>query len=186
MDINDLVQALEPEFPACMAATLLDNLRWSQRELCEDGNAWVVNDGPVVFGADTPFATVEPPLDAEAVRLISLTRKGRKLRAGADYTQSGDNLVTFNIPIDTPEIEGQLSCKPEIGKDLPDELLSRWFEALLDGARARLMVLPQPWRDLQMAQYYQLKFAHHKAQARERAMTGHQAGSVRMRVPRFF
>ena len=40
------------------------------------------------------------------------------------------------------DVPGKVVCKPAVGRDMPDALLSRWEEALKDGARGKLLMLP--------------------------------------------
>ena len=183
--INDLVEDLMPEVPGCPAPTVRDYLRWAQRQLCSEGNAWIVSDGPVVFGANTPFAEVEVPAGADALRIVRLELDQRKLEPGLDYVQTGSNGVEFlrSTP-DSNTLLGSLACKPAQGRDMPAELLARWDEAVKDGARSRLLMLPYPWRDPQTAEHYRLKFLGAQADARSLASSGYQSGSVRMKVRR--
>lgn len=186
MTINDLVDSLIIEVPGCPLPTIRDMLRWAQRELCSEGNAWIVSDGPVVVGANTPFAEVDVPSGAETLRIIRLLQDGRELKPGVDFRQNASNGVEFlrSVP-QSVTVLGAIACRPAYGKDMPAELLSRWAEALLDGARSRLLALPQPWRDVQLAEHSRRKFLDYQAEARALAVDGHQSGSVRMQTRRF-
>lgn len=184
--IADLVDDLVPEAPGCPASTVRDALRWAQRELCAEGNAWIVSDGPVVVGADTPFAEVEVPSGADALRIVSLLQGARELKPGLDYRQTGSNGVEFlRATPDSSTLLGSLACKPARGRDMPAELLARWEEAIKDGARSRLLTLPYPWRDLRLSEHYRRKFLDAQADARSLAASGYQSGSVRMRTRSF-
>lgn len=186
MNINDLTDSLIIEVPGCPLPTIRDMLRWAQRELCAEGNAWIVSDGPVVVGANTPFAEVDVPSGAETLRIVRLLQDGRELKPGLDYRQTGSNGVEFlrSVP-HSVTLLGSIACRPAYGKDMPAELMSRWAEALLDGARSRLLSLPQPWRDAQLAEHFRRKFLDHQADARTLAADGNQSGSVRMHVRSF-
>jgi len=186
MTLNDLVDSLIIEVPGCPLPTIRDMLRWAQRELCAEGNAWIVSDGPVVVGANTPFAEVDVPSGAETLRIIRLLQDGRALKPGLDYRQTGSNGVEFLRAVPPSNtLLGAIACRPAYGRDMPAELLSRWAEALLDGARSRLLALPQPWRDAQLAEHSRRRFLDHQAAARALAADGHQSGSVRMQARRF-
>lgn len=186
MTLNEMADTLIIEVPGCPLSTIRDMLRWAQRELCTEGNAWIVSDGPVVIGANTPFAEVDVPSGAETLRIVRLLQDGRELKPGLDYRQTGSNGVEFlrSVP-KSVTLLGSIACRPAYGKDMPAELMSRWAEALLDGARSRLLRLPQPWRDVQLAEHSRLKFLDHQAHARALAADGNQSGSVRMQVRRF-
>jgi len=186
MKLSDLTDMLAMDVPGCPSATLRDALRWAQRELCNEGNVWIVSDEPVVSGAGTDEAELEVPAGAEAIRIIQLLLNGRALIPGRDYQQTGANAIQFlrNAP-HTDDLMGALACRPAYGQDMPVALLGRWAEALLDGARSRLLVQPKPWRDLALADFHRRKFIDAQADARALARDGFQAGSVRMRAPRF-
>jgi len=185
MTINDLADGLAIELPGCPLATIRDMLRWAQRELCTEGNAWISRDGPVVVGANTSFAEVEAPAGAEALRVMSLFSGARRLSPGKDYRQLGPSAVALARPADQSTLLGELACRPLPGSDMPAELLARWGEALTDGARYRLLLLPQPWRDPATAEFHRRRFAEAQADARMLAHDGMQSGSVRMSVRRF-
>lgn len=183
MTINDLVESLIIEVPECPLPTIRDMIRWAQRELCSEGNVWVVSDGPVVVGANTPFAEVEAPLGAEILRIISLADGDRALVPGADFKQLGGGGVHFmRSPPESAMLTGSVSCMPTYGKDLPASIMSRWSEAIMDGARSRLLILPQPWQNPVLSEHYRRKFLDALAYAGDLASTGHQYGSIRMKV----
>lgn len=184
--IADLVDDLMPQVPGCLAATVHDALRWAQRELCAKGSAWVVSDGPVVVGADTQFAEVDVPSGAEALRIVRLLQGGRELTPGLDYRQTGSNAVEFlRFTPSSSALLGALACKPARGRDMPPELLGRWDEAIKDGARSQLLMLPFPWRDPQLAEHYRRKFLDAQTDAHAQSYSGHQSGSVRMQIRNF-
>lgn len=186
MTINDLVDSLIIEVPGCPIPTIRDMLRWAQRELCDKGNTWIVSDGPVVVGADTPYAEVEAPPGAEVLRIISLLQDGRPLRPGVDYRQGAAGGVEMlrGTP-GSSYLLGSIACRPAHGKDMPPDLLSRWDEALTDGALYRLLGLPQPWGNPGRAEFHRIKFSDAQSNARHLASDGAQYGSVRMKTRGF-
>lgn len=185
MTINDLVDGLAVELPGCPLATIRDMLRWAQRELCAEGNAWISRDGPVVVAANTGHAEIEAPAGAEALRIVSLFDGARRLVPCVDYRQLGPSAVALTRPADQSTLRGELACRPLPGADMPSELIARWGEALSDGARYKLLALPQPWRDMAAAEFHRRRFIKAQTDARMLAHDGMQCGSVRMRVRRF-
>jgi len=186
MRLDDMVDALVLEVPGCPRPLIRDMLRWAQRELCTEGNAWIFNDGPVVVGANTPYAEVEVPSGAEALRLIDLRLpSGQTLKPGYDYLQTGSNGVEFlrGRP-DSITLLGSMACRPAHGQDMPAELLARWSGALMEGARYRLLLLPQPWQNPQLAELYRRQFLVAQSDARQLARQGYQSGTYRAH-PRF-
>lgn len=186
MTTNELAESLAIEVPGCPMQTIRDMIRWAQRELCSEGNVWLVSDGPVVVGANTPFAEVDVPSGAETLRITRLMQGGRKLVPGVDYKQSGSNGVEF-LGQQPKEVTllGEISCRPSLGNDMPAELISRWAEALMDGARSRLLLLPQEWQNPTLSEHYRRKFLDAQSYARSLSASGYQAGSVRMKVRPF-
>ncbi|GAD62024.1 hypothetical protein [Aquipseudomonas alcaligenes] len=185
MTINDLVDLLQPDFPGCPRATLRDMLRWAQRELCTEGNVWVHNDGLAVVAAQSDAPAIEVPPGAEVLRIFWLKDAGRDLVPGDAFWQPTASTVEFRLPPTSDELDGALVCRPTLGRDMPADLLSRWSEALIHGAKYRLFSMPQPWRDLALSDYHSRQFLSAQADARHLALTGHQQGCVRMQVPRF-
>lgn len=186
MRLDDMVDALVLEVPGCPRPLIRDMLRWAQRELCTEGNAWIFNDGPVVVGANTPYAEVETPSGAETLRLIDLRLpSGQALKPGYDYRQTGSNGVEFlrGRP-DSITLLGSMACRPAHGQDMPAELLARWSDALMDGARYRLLIMPQPWRNPELAEMYRRQFLAAQSRARQLAREGYQSGTYRAH-PRF-
>ena len=186
MTVDDLVHSLAIEVPGCPTPTIRDMLRWAQRELCDKGNVWLSSDGPVVVAANTPFAEVELPLNAEAIRITKLVDDGRTLTPGEDYVQSGSNGIHFlKLKPESVTMMGEVACMPSYGKDMPASLMSRWSEAIMDGARSRLLILPQAWQNPTLSEHYRRSFMDAQSSARSLASSGHQYGSVRMNVRGF-
>lgn len=185
MTINDLIDSLVVDVPGCPRATLRDMLRWSQRALCTEGTAWVYSDGPVVVGALTDVPEIEVPPGAEVLRIFTLKDAGSELIPGTDYWQPTAITVAFRRAPSADELEGSLVCRPVAGRDMPVDLLSRWDQALIHGAKSRLFAMPQLWRDLSLSEYHNHHFLAAQGEAKHLASAGHQQGSLRMQVPRF-
>jgi hypothetical protein len=178
-----LAETLSIEVPSCPLSTIRDMIQWAQRDFCTHGNIWIVRDEPVVVAADTDYPELEIPTGGEAIRIISLTTSNGTLKPDIDFRQVGVNSIKFASKPKDPVLYGAMSCRPVIGKDMPEELISRWSEELMDGARSRLFMLPnQPWSSPELAQFYRLKFMDSKSDAIAKARDGYQFGSVRMRT----
>jgi hypothetical protein len=181
-----LAITLSTEFPACPLATIRDMIRWAQRTLCYEGNIWVVRDAPCVTAADTDYAELEAPATGEAVTVMGLLdENGRGYKPGIDYIQLSPTEIEFRTKPKTKVIWGQMICRPKIGLDMPAELITRWSESLMDGARYKLLLLPQPWKDPQLADFYNRKFLDQQSAARDQAQNGYQYGSVRAKTRPF-
>lgn len=177
---SELAISLSTEFPSCPLATIRDMIRWAQRTLCYEGNIWIVRDAPVVTAADTDYAEIEAPANAEAISIMRLfDANGNTYRPGIDYVQTSPVEVSFNSKPKANTVWGQVICRPKIGQDMPKDLITRWGESLLDGARYKLLMLPQPWANAQLGDYYNRKFLDQQSAARDLAQNGYQYGSVR-------
>nr|WP_298165340.1 hypothetical protein [uncultured Pseudomonas sp.] len=185
MNLNELIDLLAVDFPGCPRATLRDMLRWAQRELCAEGNAWIVNDGPAVVAAQSDTPEIEVPPGAEVLRIFWLKDDGRTLTPGDAYWQPSASAVAFRYMPSSDELEGALVCRPVAGRDMPADLISRWSGALEHGAKYKLFAMPQPWRDLSLSEYHNHHFQGAQAESKHLASAGHQHGSVRMQVPNF-
>lgn len=185
MTITDLIEQLQPDVPGCPSATLRDMLRWAQRMLCTEGTAWVHREGPVVVGAKTDSPEIETPPGAEVLRIFTLLDAGRELIPGADYWQPTAATIEFMREPSADELDGSLVCRPAAGRDMPADLLSRWDQALIHGAKSRLFALPQPWRDMALSEYHSQYFQNAQVESKHLASAGHQQGSLRMQVPPF-
>lgn len=185
MTLDDLVDDVALEVPDAPLATIRDMLRWAARELCTEADVWVTTGEPVVVAADTPYAELEAPSDGEPLRIVSLLAEGRPMKAGVDYVQTGPRRIEFRQTPETKLLYGELACRPVMGAMIPDELLSRWAEALGNGARYRLLRLPQPWQNMQLAEYYRGQFLADQATAKGLSRLGHHSGSARVAMWRF-
>lgn len=181
----ELAEELTIELPSCPLATIRDMIRWAQRELCAQGNAWISRGEPVVAAADTAYAELEIPVGAEAIRIISLTNNGSTLRPGLDYIQTGPNSIEFRTKPSTSMLYGELACKPKFGLDMPEEIITRWSEALMDGARSRLFMLPQSWREPTLAEFHRRRFLDAQVDCLSISRSGYQSGGAKMIFPRF-
>ena len=185
MTLEDLTQATLIEVPEAPIMTVRDMVRWAMGVLCAEGNAWVVDDEPVVAGANTSYAELEAPVDAFPVRLLAVEVGGRALRPGIDYEQASPTRITLKPAIKTSTLRGRLAVRPRLGKAMPEELLDRHAETLRHGALARLLMLPQPWREPELALYHQRLWDAGVNDAMRLAAYGHQVGGARVRPRRF-
>ena len=185
MNLEQITDQILAEVPACPRGAVVDALRWSQRELCTHGLAWVVDDDLAVTGATGPEPEVDTPPDAEVILVMKLIMDGEELKGGRDYRINAVGRVTFLRTITEGRLFGHLSCRPTYGRDMPDSYLARWAMEVKHGALQYLYALPQPWGNLQLSEFYRAMFSDDQTNCRSLYWNGHQAGSIRMRVPRF-
>jgi hypothetical protein len=182
--MDDLVQAVVQDVPEAPLMTVRDMLAWAQGRLCREGNAWVVIDEPVVVASDTPYAEMEAPSGAVAVRLLQVMLDGRALTPGIDYHQVTPTRVEFNDMPDQSLLYGRMAVAPMPGESMPDELLQEYAETLRHGALSRLLLLPQPWRDAEKSMYHEKLWRAGVNDAKRLNVYGYQPGA-RVRKRRF-
>jgi len=186
MTLDDLIDDVALDVPDAPRASIRDTLRWAQRELAREGNAWVVSDEPVIVAADTAYAELEPPVDAEPVRILSVEVDGRAIHPGSDYRQVSPTRIELRRTPDASTLRGRLAVAPTSdAPDLPLELLSQHAETLKHGARYRLLMLPQAWRNPEIAMLHQRYWLAGISDAKRLASYGFQAGGARVRTRRF-
>lgn len=182
--MDRLVQAVVQDVPEAPLMTVRDMVAWAEMRLCRDGNAWVVNDEPVVVASDTPYAEIEAPAGAIPVRILEIKRDGRALVPGVDYQQVSPTRVVFDKTPDESLLYGRLAVAPAPGKSLPDDLLQEHAETLRHGALSRLLLLPQPWRDAEKSMYHEKLWRAGVNDAKRLNVYGYQPGA-RVRKRRF-
>lgn len=179
---QELVDRIAVEIPEAPLVTLREALRWSARQFCTEADAWIVSDEPVVVAANMRFPEIEAPAGAEPLRIIELLDGDRRLAPGRDYYQHGPTRIEF---LSTPAgsiLYGTLAVRPSSANWPPDEVLSRWAEGICHGALYRLLMMPQPWHNTTLAQYYRREMAAAQAEARQSRALGHQSGGARVRM----
>ena len=177
MKLNDLVQSLIIEVPGCPMPTIRDMLRWAQRELCSEGNVWIVNDGPAVVAANTSYAEVEAPQGAEVFASHAAIPGWSRAQAWSlSLGRPVLALLSFWAHHRKASVlTGSVSCRPAYGEDMPDALVSRWSETIMDGARYRLLNLPQPWQNAERAEFHRRLFLDAQSNARTTRCRWHAA-----------
>lgn len=181
MTLDDLVDDVALEVPDAPLATIRDMLRWAARELCTEADVWVVTDEPVVVAADTDYPQVMAS-QGEPLRIVSLMLGGCEVVQGSAFDQPTPTTIVFHRKPETSLIYGRLACRPYRGDMPPSEVMNRWAEAITDGARWRLLLLPQPWRNPDLATYYQQRFLAAIADARQHSRLGHARGGARVKA----
>lgn len=98
--LEQRVFELVPEAPLSLVR---EKVKWAARELCTESDAWVSDEVPLVYGADTDCPTLSAPL-GELVRVIYLVLQDRQERAGKWFTQIGTNQIHFHKAIEQSEV----------------------------------------------------------------------------------
>ncbi|MDW0357717.1 hypothetical protein Q8G38_00135 [Halomonas venusta] len=167
----DLLQAVVQDVPEAPLMTVRDALQWAEFRLCQDGNAWIV-DVPV-----SQEGAVMAPEGTHGVRVLTLYRNGRVMKPGADYEQLSPEKVAIHRKNGTDTFTARMAIKPTADGALPDALRDQHFETLRHGATHRLLLLPQPWRNVEQATYHETYFKAGINDAYRLSVYGQQQGA---------
>ncbi|QPI65936.1 hypothetical protein [Vreelandella venusta] len=167
----DLLQTVVQDVPEAPLMTVRDALRWAEFRLCQDGNAWIV-DAPV-----TSEGAITAPVDTTCVRALAVYRNGRAMMPGADYEQLAPDIVTIHRQRNADIYTACIAVKPAPDNALPAELRDQYFETLRHGATHRLLLLPQPWRNVEQAAYHETQFTAGINDAYRLSVYGQQRGA---------
>ena len=167
-----LFQTVVQDVPEAPLMTVRDAIRWAEFRLCQDGNAWIEHDVPV-----SSKGAVMAPDDVYCVRVLSLYRDGRKMSPGSDYEQTAPSQVAIHRVSGIDAFTARIAVKPTAEEALPDELRDQHFETLRHGATHRLLLLPQPWRNVEQAAYHETRFTAGINDAYRLSIYGQQQGA---------
>lgn len=151
--MNALMQVVVQDVPEAPLLTVRDALAWAEFRLCQEGNAWIINDVPV-----TGEGSILAPDNVYCVRALNVYRNGRELSPDTGYAQQSPGTVTIHHKSDTDAFTARVAVKPIAGGSIPDALRDQHFETLRHGATHRLLLLPQPWRNVEQAAYHETHF----------------------------
>jgi len=185
MNLEDLVNNVILDVPDCPLMTIRQEIMRSSRKFCTDADAWVERDKVCVAMVTTKTGAITPPSYGEPIRLNSLTLDGDKVRQGRVWKQVDPGTVEFTHTPSETILKGDLVMRPHPNKMPPEEIIERWSEAFEDGARGRLLLMPQPWRDSAMAEFYLRRREEACSEAKQASRLGHGQGRTRVTQRRF-
>ncbi|MGP8291753.1 hypothetical protein ACT3OH_15925 [Vreelandella zhanjiangensis] len=165
------MQAVVQDVPEAPLMSVRDALRWAEFRLCQDGNAWIVHTPVTHEGA------VMAPDGTHCVRVLTLYRNDRMMTPGVDYEQTSPEMVVIHRQSDTGALTARIAVKPATEGALPVELRNQHFETLRHGATHRLLLLPQPWRNVEQAAYHETHFKAGINDAYRLSVYGQQQGA---------
>lgn len=174
-----LLQMVVQDVPEAPLMTVRDAVRWAEFRLCQDGNAWIVDDVAV-----TRAGSILAPEGVHCVRVLAVYRSGRLMAPGVDYQQPSPGAVDIHLSSDTDTFTARIAVKPMADGALTDALRDQHFEALRHGATHRLLLLPQPWRNVEQAAYHETHFNAGITDAYRLSVYGQQQGA-RVKPRRF-
>lgn len=192
-----------PHVPSCSIPMMEQELLHAAREYFRETKDWqewldpaTIVDGTTVYDIDAPIGAEVIHLDGAAngstpIELINW--RARPVPLSVDATRNGvssSDLVTFEVA-GTPPVGQQIrlraTCIPALTSNgLPDEIASRNFDALRNGALSRLMLLKDyGFYNPQMAAVYAGAFAQDKGNGQYRAYRNHSTTMPRRRIKSF-
>lgn len=178
---DDLVIQVSVKLPDPPLVTVREMLRRAMQELAEEGNIWTERQTLAVTDGNPPSALLEAATaDACVVRVLSLSRQGSPV----EYRQVAPDRVELpRMP--TADVEAELALSPVEGADLPEPLMRHWRKGLIHGALYRLLVLPEPWQNFDLAGYHERQFRAAIVSARQVRAHGYEQKGARVRPVRF-
>lgn len=184
MTQDELIDQVLLDIPEAPRATVRDQIKRMAREFCQEADAWI-HRGYVAVAARSNYPQLIVPEGAEPLRIRSLKAGDRVLRLGVDYVQPDPGRIEMLRKPDRDNLTGELACRPTTTDSLAEALLNNWADPIGDGARWRLLLMPQPWKDPGMAAYYHTQYLSGIHDAKQAASHGHARGGARVR-PRPF
>ena len=184
MTLDDMLNQVILDVPEAPIMTVREQIKRMARELCQEADAWVI-EGIVVVAAKSGYAQVLTPENGEVLRISALKDTDRDLKANFDFEQKRPNQITMLRDTKSDTLTGRLACRPAVGADLPEALLNDHADTICNGARWRLLLMPQPWRDPEMATYYQTQYRSGTTDAKRLASFGHARGGIRVKARQF-
>jgi hypothetical protein len=185
MTSDDIVQRIRLDVPEAPGITITELLRWTMAEMCDFGNAWIHSGEPVVVAANTLYAELAVPPNTEAVRVVEVLLDSRKMEPGRDYLQTSPSRIEFTRAPKPSTLYGRIAVKPLPGSEMPAELVSAHNDALRHGTLHKLLMLPQPWQNTQLAVYHERLWNAGISRVKQLASCGYQIGGARIRMRRF-
>lgn len=183
MTQDELIDQIQLDIPDAPRATVADQIKRMARELCSEANTWVY-DGIVVVAAKSGYPQLVP-VDGEPLRIIELKDNDQAMVAGRDFTQPTASTVELLRNTSKDTLTGKLAMRPTMADDVPDSLLTDWYDTISNGTLWRLYLMPQPWKNPELATYYQRQYRSGVADAKRLANFGHQRGGARVKMRRF-
>lgn len=207
MNLDDFLPHLLPDLPGCPDAIVKQQLLFAVIEFCQETHAWNEIQDPIRVRERQNEIDVDTPVGARIVAVKDVWASNRKLRPvtmpqlfelipnwqtaeGSEptyYNASTDyrSMRIFPIPIDVNNqtITLRVAYAPKMdATSIPDELAIKYWDALIGGAKARLMVIPgKAWTNAQLSAYNRGVFNDGILKAKISALHDRVEGSLSVR-----
>lgn len=179
------------------------------REFCRDTMA-ISRDLPEVL-VENSDVTVEAPADTESVGILRVTHDGRTVwskseqaldavlgnvayesmpgsdKPGSIVVLDDNRFRVVPQPSTTLTFAVRIAVAPtSTATEVPDELVARWYDAVVSGALKELMLHPgQPYANMNMAAVHAARYQAQVVQARIKVNTSDSRYGTRVVGPRF-
>jgi hypothetical protein len=200
-NFNTLSSDVLIDVPSVPSFMIISAIRRATIELCEQAQVWEQSDDALVVAKNAHEQDLPLPSGADLIQVISIHRKGVELTPvplGDMFTMQGagdtgeptyyavDTATSarlYPIPLATESLACRLSLKPKAtATAVSNEVTSRWRNALVNGAKHFLLLMPkQEWSDPERAMYYRKLFDKEIAQAKLSRIGGYGRPSLRVR-----
>ncbi len=211
MTLDEFLPHLLPDLPGCPDTLVKQQLLFACIEFCTETHAWNEIQDPITVIDKTYEIDVETPRDSRIVAVKDVWAANRKLRPVTMdqlferipnwQTAEGSEPTYYNASIDyrtirifpkpiganRQTITMRVAYAPTMGATtIPDELAIRFWDGLIGGAKARLMVTPgKSWTNPALAQYNRQLFDDAILKAKIAAIHDRVEGSVSVRPSPF-
>lgn len=183
MTQDELIDQIQLDIPDAPRATVADQIKRMAREFCNEADAWV-HDGIIVVAVKSGYPQIVP-VDGEPLRIIELKDNDRALKGGRDFVQPTPTTVELRCSTTKDTLTGRLAMRPSLADSVPEALLTDWQEAIANGVLWRLFLMPQPWKNPELASYYQRQYRAVITEAKTKARHGHAQGGARVKMRPF-
>lgn len=207
MKLDDFLPHLLPELPGCPDMIVKQQLLFGTIEFCQETHAWNEVQDPIQVLDRQYEIDVETPRDTRIVAVKDVWAANRKLRPVTMpqlfelipnwQTAEGSEPTYYNANIDYRTIRiypipnganrqtltMRVAYAPEMSATtIPDELSIKYWDALIGGAKARLMVMPgKSWSNPALAVYNRRLFDDGILKAKISALHDRVEGSLSVR-----
>ena len=190
----DLLFRMHAELPKCPRALQMEHIRNAVRHFCRQTGIWESELTAIDVVADQQEYDLSAaiPEDTEILRMVSVKIDGAERNLNYYDLTSGPMLRwnTNHIPssASTGGLVITVTLMPLFEDDtLPDNLLTRWSEAITYYARHSLMAMPgEPWSRPDKAAYYLEKYQDDESSAKGETYMGHKTGVLTLNTQEWF
>ena len=186
MRLEELHGDVALEVPGTARYQVDEAIRHAVRVFFTRSRAWrEVIDPPARIPPGSNTVEIDPPIGTLIVEPVRLELDGTLLQS-EDYTAEADSVVggaviRFPAGVRGHRLTGEVAVTLDgRNESLPDKVAREFRDAIVHGALARLMRIPQtPWFSAELAVAHSVAFDHGIDEAATRAANGMKANRTR-------